>query len=729
MVEITRQNLGLPVESPNIFRQPEIAAGYKPSTGEVVGAFVGGAFEGAGTLSSVTRSLEVDSLEDSQKPITQQEYEQSEFFRSGVEWHKDMTLGSAKIQAENADDDEYRGFIIGQSNTPQKIVGGVSAFGAGIFEPLNLGVGLATNLGFSTLGKSVIGAAKLASMTSKYSNLTLAMARAAAEGFVSVIPQELAARYTADTLQEDYGIDDTLMNFAVSTGASGVIQYGVSKIGQYSNKRIRTKNEPTITTIKSIAEANGLDPNVALAITGYESGFKSQVNPASGAFGPFQFMPDTAKQFGITPESSLEDQTKAFVKFTKQNTSYLEKSLNRELTPTDVYMAHWMGAKGAEVTLKADPEAFALQVFKDNGLYKGYEEKVLSQNRLSPRAKIKDIVEVTRARVESGLRKAVDEDSIPSVFRYKGYQERLLALDTATNKMTSSKELDMHAHDVITERPRETAVDFYNTIPPERLSEYSDIVGFRDLQVARNNYTAAISERDIATTKLQNFDINKATEIELRQSGYPLDVITGYEQQLDTLIADRAKLRETIDAGKTGKRHRKFDEETTKLVEEAKANIKNIKTSNRPDAIKEARQKVQKQKTSLKAELKKLENNIVARQTEMEQAYNTFKPALDATNQRIAQEALVKDVDPLNDTAIDKDLINQRTAYYEELERMTPQKAQQALEKLESEVEMLREAGSLNKEVEDAIAGIKDMPEEELQKFFANAYSCLKRGV
>jgi hypothetical protein len=519
------------------------------------------------------------------------------------------------------------------------------------------------------------------------------------------------------------------MNFAFSTGASGVIQYGFSKIGQYSNNRIKVKNEPTITTIKSIAEAEGLDPNVALAITGYESGFKSQVNPVSGAFGPFQFMPDTAKQYGITPESSLEDQTKAFVKFTKQNTTYLEKSLNRELTPTDVYMAHWMGAKGAEVTLKADPEAFALQVFKDNGIYKGYEQKVLSQNRLSPRAKIKDVIEVTRARVESGLRKAIDENSIPSVFKYKGHQERLLALDTATNKMASSKELDMYAHDVITERPRETATDFYETTPPERLSEYSDVAGFRELQVAKNSYDTALSERNITANKLDTFDIDKATEVELRQAGYPLDVITGFEQQLDTLIAERARLREEVNAGKTGKRLRKFDEETARLVGSAKDNIKNIKTSNRPEAIKEARQKAQKQKAALKAEVKKLDNNIIARQSEMEQAYNNFKPVLNAINQRVTKEALIKDVDPLNDTGIDKDLIAQRATYYEELERMTPQKAQQALERLENEVELLRESNSLTKEAEEALAGIKDMPEDELQRFFANAYSCLKRGV
>ncbi|XDD48480.1 lytic transglycosylase domain-containing protein [Leptospira sp. WS39.C2] len=85
------------------------------------------------------------------------------------------------------------------------------------------------------------------------------------------------------------------------------------KLGQTSNK-------PTgdlLTTIESIAEAQGLDPNLVKAMVKAESGFKPKAVSPKGAMGLMQLMPETAEGLGVKDPFDPEENVTGGVKFLK----------------------------------------------------------------------------------------------------------------------------------------------------------------------------------------------------------------------------------------------------------------------------------------------------------------------------------------------------------------------------------------------------------------------------
>lgn len=88
------------------------------------------------------------------------------------------------------------------------------------------------------------------------------------------------------------------------------------------------------------------------------SGGKNLVNPDSGAFGPYQFHPDTAKEYGL---EFGENQDAAFEKLTNKNKEELTLALGREPTMGELYLAHQQGASGA-INLLSNPDAPAVEV-------------------------------------------------------------------------------------------------------------------------------------------------------------------------------------------------------------------------------------------------------------------------------------------------------------------------------------------------------------------------------
>lgn len=117
------------------------------------------------------------------------------------------------------------------------------------------------------------------------------------------------------------------------------------------------------------ARARGVDPAVALAIVGIESDYDLNArNPKSSASGIYQMTADTARRMGLTgapdPISGLpttglpadvKDQAAAGAALIADNVSALQRGLGSQPTPTDVYLAHFLGAPTAVRALRADP--------------------------------------------------------------------------------------------------------------------------------------------------------------------------------------------------------------------------------------------------------------------------------------------------------------------------------------------------------------------------------------
>lgn len=137
-------------------------------------------------------------------------------------------------------------------------------------------------------------------------------------------------------------------------------------------------------TIVTASKMAGVDPKLSAAITAVESGFDYTARPIdrktgrlfSSAKGLNQFIDGTwntmmskyAKKYGIDPSTSaLDPRANALMgaEFIKQNMAGLKTAVKRDLTATDVYIAHFMGLGGARKFLTADPNTSGASLFPD----------------------------------------------------------------------------------------------------------------------------------------------------------------------------------------------------------------------------------------------------------------------------------------------------------------------------------------------------------------------------
>lgn len=118
----------------------------------------------------------------------------------------------------------------------------------------------------------------------------------------------------------------------------------------------------------------GVDPSLMAAIAAVESGFDPKIGAGtSSATGLYQFTGDTwgeviqefGSKYGIapgTPPTDARANALLGAEFLKKNLAGLQKSLGRQVTDTDIYMAHFLGLGGARQFLSADPNTVAAQL-------------------------------------------------------------------------------------------------------------------------------------------------------------------------------------------------------------------------------------------------------------------------------------------------------------------------------------------------------------------------------
>lgn len=126
--------------------------------------------------------------------------------------------------------------------------------------------------------------------------------------------------------------------------------------------------------ITDAANVVGVDPKLMLTIAAIESGFNPSAKaPTSSAKGLYQFIDGTWKMmlkkygsaYGLGMDASaLDPKANALMgaAFLKENVDGLKKFLQRPVTPTDVYISHFLGGDGAKTILTADPSKAAADV-------------------------------------------------------------------------------------------------------------------------------------------------------------------------------------------------------------------------------------------------------------------------------------------------------------------------------------------------------------------------------
>lgn len=112
--------------------------------------------------------------------------------------------------------------------------------------------------------------------------------------------------------------------------------------------------------------------------------------------GAFQFVPQTAQQYGLTNPQDTDANIDAAARLTADNTKTLRKSLGRDPTPYDVRMAHWFGPGGALAMLKS-PDTTTVQAATN------LSPEDLAKNGLNTRSTVGDVKHLVQVNMDKAL--------------------------------------------------------------------------------------------------------------------------------------------------------------------------------------------------------------------------------------------------------------------------------------------------------------------------------------
>jgi hypothetical protein len=385
---------------------------YEPSTSDVLSASSVDALQGQGTAYQLNVLKNVTTEKKYGTPISQDKFNELKG-NANIQYQPDMTEQSVKVLKKYHDEQDYRNFVLSKATTGQSIAGFGASLATGFLDPKNiitgLGAGAIFNKGISTLSKQT-GRTLLSANSTKRA-LQVGAGTALIEGAVSA-PIDIN---TANKLQQEYSVKDAatdaIVGGVIGTGLDvGVTAFQARKARineQQAQIKLRAEN-PLDFEIIDVSNKYNLDADILYAMTMAESnGNPTAVNADTGAYGFWQAMPATAKEYGVTKQSTLKEQANAFARFTADNVTALEKSLGREPNATETYLAHWLGRSGAIEVLKADSNTSFVKHMRNTPYYKkdgvSYAKSVMTQNRLPRTASMAEVINTAKSRVTKHL--------------------------------------------------------------------------------------------------------------------------------------------------------------------------------------------------------------------------------------------------------------------------------------------------------------------------------------
>jgi hypothetical protein len=197
----------------------------EPTVGATMDAFIQEAYFGVGTgyADSVAESIELAKIEGT--PIDEETFYNT--YGQGRKYEAGMTYEAAQELVNYDNERKQSQEVIAGATNGAYIAGMTTGFAAGVFEPKNLAYGVGTSLlATPIIGGAVTGVKSLRRVQQlrRVSEMALVSrgsygaltARGGAEGLVSAALMEPSNRYSADILQQDYTMADSLWNVATS---------------------------------------------------------------------------------------------------------------------------------------------------------------------------------------------------------------------------------------------------------------------------------------------------------------------------------------------------------------------------------------------------------------------------------------------------------------------------------------------------------------------------------
>lgn len=217
--------------------------------------FAAGARFGLDALNAVGVRIE-SAFEDAK--LTKEEYENSEFFREGIEVPEGgISLGIAQLSAQAYDRRFARNLTLNRAR--QDISTGALRFGASlagsIFDPLNIAAGLVAPVAIGANATARAASARaISGVTNRYGVTAGRVAAGAGEATAGAAFVEPLALYAADLVQDpEYGLYDTFVNLTAGAIFGGTL-VGVG--GKFSDKLKNARIETLLESSRaSIAQA------------------------------------------------------------------------------------------------------------------------------------------------------------------------------------------------------------------------------------------------------------------------------------------------------------------------------------------------------------------------------------------------------------------------------------------------------------------------------------------
>ncbi len=237
------------------FGQQQIAPLTQPesSLGQTLDAFVNETYYGVGSYNADEVGFDVYEAKLSGTPIDEEQFK-SIAGNSGAKYEAGMTAEAAKLLVDYQNDRNLNSSVIINADGWKKAAGYATAFTVGVVEPKNVAYGVAGAAltgpvaALLPVGRSLsrisqlrrvaaMNGQRLARTAEEYKALAAA---GAIDGFVGAALMEPSNRDTANTLQQDYTMADSLWNVGTSlafgVGARTLPPFIADKWNKYKAK-------------------------------------------------------------------------------------------------------------------------------------------------------------------------------------------------------------------------------------------------------------------------------------------------------------------------------------------------------------------------------------------------------------------------------------------------------------------------------------------------------------